>query len=897
MYITCHECNTVFRLDERRLKPAGSKVRCSQCGNIFTAFPQVTGSESEPQAGARGMTAPVQAAVQAGTAFAAAAEPAQAQTQLEGIDLAALDALLDTQPNPVADRPEPPGTVPTDDLDLDFDMDLDGSHADSPVSGQAAAETDPASGKTAAATEAFDDLDLEMDFDLEDGADAGASADAAPRDALAEDLAAHAKSRSSGAGVGGSGRDSGDTAPASTGRTPAKESPIEDDLDLDLDFELADDAPHAAPPAAKAEASPEAPPKPAVPAGEDIDLADLGDLIDDAEDKPDAAEREEVELELDLPGEKETPAAGAAPSGEALDLSGDLGDMLDILDEEPSGPQKIDGADSKLDPGKEAAPSADATKSQPPDDDLNLDDLAAILGDEPEPDSDKTPQDEPELELELDSGPQFESEKEAPAELDLGDLDSLLADSPPAEADAASQDKPGEAADEGLEELEFELDAEFEDKPIARQQGRERESSQDAPELDLSDIEEMLEGGGLAVKPGVMPQGGATGTKDLGDLGELDLGEIEKAIDADDQEAFEPMAEDEEQELDFSFDDGAAVSPRETSEDPMDLDLDIVATMAPIDQNPDQPAEQAPPSQSDDLVLDLEMDDGTGQAETAAPSRTAAKDDDLDLSDLGDLVQEADAVKSDTIDTGDIELEFEIEDAAEPIIAQTSARASRPVNEMAAVSIAEEEEAVEPVKKKPAGRPRAARKKKGASKLLLALLLLVVLGGGLYYVIKYDVQIPYASPYIERYITPYVGQYINPKPVDPEGIANLSTTDINSKFIENELGGRLFIITGNVRSGYADVRNNIQIRGKLYGAGKILVKTEQTYAGQQLSDQELAAKPVDEIKQQLSRAPGLQLPFARLMPGKSVPFMVVFSELPDNLDEFAIEVIRSQKAQ
>lgn len=39
MNITCQQCNTIFRLDEKLLKPAGSKVRCSQCRNVFLAYP------------------------------------------------------------------------------------------------------------------------------------------------------------------------------------------------------------------------------------------------------------------------------------------------------------------------------------------------------------------------------------------------------------------------------------------------------------------------------------------------------------------------------------------------------------------------------------------------------------------------------------------------------------------------------------------------------------------------------------------------------------------------------------------------------------------------------------------------------------------------------------------
>ena len=39
MVIECTSCSRKFKLDERLLKPSGSKVRCTKCGNIFRAFP------------------------------------------------------------------------------------------------------------------------------------------------------------------------------------------------------------------------------------------------------------------------------------------------------------------------------------------------------------------------------------------------------------------------------------------------------------------------------------------------------------------------------------------------------------------------------------------------------------------------------------------------------------------------------------------------------------------------------------------------------------------------------------------------------------------------------------------------------------------------------------------
>ncbi len=41
MIITCENCETSFNLNETLLKPRGSKVRCSRCKHLFTAYPPV----------------------------------------------------------------------------------------------------------------------------------------------------------------------------------------------------------------------------------------------------------------------------------------------------------------------------------------------------------------------------------------------------------------------------------------------------------------------------------------------------------------------------------------------------------------------------------------------------------------------------------------------------------------------------------------------------------------------------------------------------------------------------------------------------------------------------------------------------------------------------------------
>ena len=49
MIITCENCSTRFTLDESLLKPEGSKVRCSRCHHVFTAFPPAQELELPPE--------------------------------------------------------------------------------------------------------------------------------------------------------------------------------------------------------------------------------------------------------------------------------------------------------------------------------------------------------------------------------------------------------------------------------------------------------------------------------------------------------------------------------------------------------------------------------------------------------------------------------------------------------------------------------------------------------------------------------------------------------------------------------------------------------------------------------------------------------------------------------
>ncbi|MGD9187264.1 MAG: DUF3426 domain-containing protein [Desulfobacteraceae bacterium] len=858
MYITCKQCDTIFRLDESLVKPTGSKARCCQCRNVFVIYPL------EPEK--------IETDAVAMQAVPQAVSEAAIDQELEGIDLAELDSILEQDQGleeeiPVSAAAEQ-DTVVDDvvaeldesDLDLDFTIEPEDQ------------KQQPEQTQEAAMDMGIDDLDFDMDFELDDGlGDKGVAA-----------------------------VDESDIEATSIEAPEASVPPTEEELEMELDqldLSLDEDEPAIEAPAAVEEA-----------ALDDLDLTGADLALEEDEPEAAAPEIEDQELELSLDDEQPSPKlasekAAVAEPEEALDDL-DLSDLDAVLglDEESDQvpldlPESTGGDDFELSLDDDTETAADELPGLELDEEpvLDLDAEPALeLDEEPVLDLDAEPaleldeepvldlDEEPVLELddESDSGAQEELELEmAPADdiddLDLSDLDAMLSDAPEGSESALETDEAldleleldddsalTETPGDELEDLSFELDSEFEDEPVLEEPKEEAVAASDDEEIDLSDIEQMLEGDDTAATLGLTKEPVETeeGEVELGDDDEIDLTEIEAAIDAADKQAGEDTSFEEE------------------------LSLDDVGTEPTLEM--ESKTEPEMEIELDDLALELESDASTVEVE---PITAADDSDELDLSDLGELVEEKDAsATTDTIDSGEIELEFEVSD--EPIeeavaISQTAGvetadlESTIPVEEKtmpAQVAMEAVEEEAAPVKKK-----------KRSGKGLLFLLILLLLGGAgyLFYAVSYmGVEIPYLS------------EYLNPKPKDPAGVLNLATLDINSKFIENETSGRLFVVTGKVRNGKDTARRMIRLQGKLFTKGKVLAKTEFTYGGVSLKDQEISQQAIADIKKKIN-SPSGPAAAVKVLPGQTVPFMIVFSDLPEGLDEFAIEVISSMQAQ
>ncbi|MGI9570697.1 MAG: hypothetical protein ACR2PH_13415, partial [Desulfobulbia bacterium] len=191
----------------------------------------------------------------------------------------------------------------------------------------------------------------------------------------------------------------------------------------------------------------------------------------------------------------------------------------------------------------------------------------------------------------------------------------------------------------------------------------------------------------------------------------------------------------------------------------------------------------------------------------------------------------------------------------------------------------------------PPVKPRRSRK----PVFVVFILLLLSLVG---YVVTQNlgVQIPYVSdikiPYLSDVKIPYLSGLLKSKSQDITGnlkIIPMGNT-ISHEFIENTAVGDIFVIKGRVRNEYDHPRSHIKITGKLYRRDKALAKTATVYCGNVLTDSDLAKMNLNVINKRLQNRFGDKRSNIKVKAGKTIPFLIVFSKLPANLDEYTVEV-------
>ena len=634
----------------------------------------------------------------------------------------------------------------------------------------------------------------------------------------------------------------------------------------------------------------------AASAGHEPELLNMDDLL--AEDAPAAdplaAEKlgDNLGLDLDLglsleeDSGKEAPAAKAPPQAAAGAPAASAG--------EPSIDFSMDLEPSVETPAEPSLPSLEEME-------ISLDDLDRLDEAVPPTAAETQPRaDAPSGELELDL-----------------DLETLI----PESADAALGDR-AEAGRRAVLEP-----AAADAKNAAR--------PPDEDELDLSDLEEMLEGEGPPAPsaPAATPEldldldlGAAAGVDAKSDeMQELDLTAIAGATEKSPASAAAPV-----DELDFSdisgvLEEKTPATAVKSAEEPAE-DLDLV-----FDDQPSAAAANAkptPPSENQDHIM-LDIETLLEEGEEQKPAAAATEELDLDFAPGPAPANASDLeIEIEPVDDG-LDTEAAVGGPAAAVakaavatagLAAAGAASAKPGKDApstdefstdeftqagmtGATDVLEAEVAQ---KAKPRVKKTKALRRSWGRKLVTAtLIVLVVAIAALVIPRSIGIQIPYLSdleiPYLNDYLKdleiPYLGKIFQSEPEDTAGNLKIApvSESLSAEFIDNPGAGRLCVIKGQVRNNYDHPRSFISVTAKLYSKNKAVAKTATVFAGNVLSNQELAAQDLAAITARLKNKTGVNNLNVGVKPGRSIPFIAVFDNLPDNLDEYSVEVAGSSK--
>ncbi len=169
--------------------------------------------------------------------------------------------------------------------------------------------------------------------------------------------------------------------------------------------------------------------------------------------------------------------------------------------------------------------------------------------------------------------------------------------------------------------------------------------------------------------------------------------------------------------------------------------------------------------------------------------------------------------------------------------------------------------------------------------VLIPLLFIVLAVAAAYYVWKADLIPPSVLSLLS-------GSSENKKPADA-GARLLQFGSVSGVFVDTEKSGPLFVIRGMVTNKYPQSRRYILIKGSILDNKGAVVVAKTAYAGNTFSEEELKTLPLDEITTAADNRDGMAKQNLDVATGATIPFMVVFAQLPDDLSEFTVEAVSS----
>jgi len=231
------------------------------------------------------------------------------------------------------------------------------------------------------------------------------------------------------------------------------------------------------------------------------------------------------------------------------------------------------------------------------------------------------------------------------------------------------------------------------------------------------------------------------------------------------------------------------------------------------------------------------------------------------------------------------EVEVDIDEAMD--------RAAKVEEKILAQEEGERGEEIEEIKE--TATPQPIIKKRRRSAVWIAILLIALILGGTaaaLYVFKPDLLFEYFPSFKKSLPKEQVFDMGNKRLS-----INRDPADLKGSFVDSEKAGKLFVVKGSITNNYPDKRSFIRVRSNILDSKGKVVKSKIAYAGNIFSDKELLSLSMVEINNRLMNKFGKDKVNTNILPNSSIPFMIIFGDLPEDISEFTVESISSFPAE
>jgi len=181
-------------------------------------------------------------------------------------------------------------------------------------------------------------------------------------------------------------------------------------------------------------------------------------------------------------------------------------------------------------------------------------------------------------------------------------------------------------------------------------------------------------------------------------------------------------------------------------------------------------------------------------------------------------------------------------------------------------------------------------KKSSLSRILVLLvLLLVILGGaaGFLFIQEGAINLKTIGQYL-----PFLQEYIGEAPVSSPG-DRIGINVSGSSYVTGE-AGQMLVIQGAAVNNHSATRSAITIKGILLDAQGQTLLQQTVFCGNKLDDTAIKTMSFAAIEETMNNQFGDSLSNMNVAAGASIPFTIVFRNLPDGLANINVEVVDSK---